>query len=48
MNSSILHFNEIGLKIIEKINKRFLKDEIKDIGNLMVKIDKCKLCYTIN
>jgi len=40
MYNSILQFNENGTKIIEKIVKNFIEDDKKDIGDLVIELEK--------
>lgn len=40
MYNSILHFNEFGVAKIEKVIKKFMEDSSKDIGDLVMDLEK--------
>ena len=40
MYKSIQHFNEFGVKKIEKVVESFITDESMDIGDLVISLDK--------
>ena len=40
MYNSILHFNEFGVKKIEKVIKNFIGDGNKTIGDLVMELNK--------
>ena len=40
MYNSILHFNEFGVKKIEKVIKEFMENKNKNLGDLVMELEK--------
>jgi hypothetical protein len=40
MYNSILHFNEFGIKKIEKVIKDFMENKDRNLGDLVMELEK--------